>query len=58
MSDPLDKARSLEAIASNQRCINYWMRKSGMHWSSEGAEAIVKIKQGIFSYTLRVAISK
>ncbi|HLR03709.1 MAG TPA: ISLre2 family transposase, partial [Virgibacillus sp.] len=31
----------------------YRMKKRGMHWSQEGAEAMVKVKQGMFNGTLR-----
>src|SRR5699024_4333079 len=46
-------ARSLGAMESNQRRITYRMKKRGMHWSPEGAEAKVKVKQGILNDTLR-----
>ncbi len=55
---PPENARSLGAMESNQRRITYRMKKRGMHWSSEGAEAMVKIKQGIFNGTLRTAYLK
>ena len=29
------------------------MKKRGMHWSPDGAEAMVKVKQGIYNGTLR-----
>lgn len=50
---PPGDARSLGAMESNQRRISYRMKKRGMHWSHEGAEAMVKIKQGILNGTLR-----
>ena len=46
-------ARGLGAMESNQRHITYRMKKRGMHWSREGAEAMVKVKQGIANNTLR-----
>jgi len=55
---PPENARSLGAMESNQRRITYRMKKRGMHWSSEGAEAMVKIKQGIFNGTLRAVYLK
>ncbi len=36
---PPEDARSLGAMESNQHRITYRMKKRGMHWSSEGAEA-------------------
>ena len=33
--------------------ISFRMKKRGMLWSKEGAEAIVKVKQGILNGTLR-----
>jgi len=29
------------------------MKKRGMHWSADGIEAMVKVKQGILNGTLR-----
>lgn len=40
-------------MESNQRHVSYRMKKRGMHWSLKGAEAMVKIKQGILNGTLR-----
>ena len=40
-------------MESNQRRISLRMKKQGMHWSMEGAEAMVKVKQGIENKTLR-----
>lgn len=48
-------ARKLGAMESNQRRITFRMKKRGMHWSPNGCEAMVKIKQGIFNDTLREA---
>jgi len=48
-------ARRLGVMESNQRRITFRMKKRGMHWSKKGAEAMVKIKQGIFNGTLREA---
>lgn len=53
VDNPPKEARSLGAMESNQRRITYRMKKRGMHWSQKGAEAMVKIKQGIFNGTLR-----
>lgn len=53
VDSPPDGARSLGAMESNQRRITYRMKKRGMHWSPEGAEAMVKVKQGILNGTLR-----
>lgn len=50
---PPQDARSLGAMESNQRRVTYRMKKRGMHWSQEGAEAMVKVKQGMFNGTLR-----
>lgn len=51
-SHPKD-ARGLGGMESNQRRISFRMKKRGMHWSKEGAEAMVKVKQGIINGTLR-----
>ena len=48
-----EDARGLGAMESNQRRITFRMKKRGMHWSKEGAEAMVKVKQGIANNTLR-----
>ncbi|MGG5252062.1 ISLre2 family transposase [Neobacillus sp. SM06] len=48
-----ENARNLGAMESNQRHVSFRMKKRGMHWSYEGAEAMVKIKQGILNQTLR-----
>ena len=48
-----EDARGLGAMESNQRHISFRMKKRGMHWSKEGAEAMVKVKQGILNGTLR-----
>ncbi|WP_035028552.1 ISLre2 family transposase [Carnobacterium mobile] len=48
-------ARGLGAMESNQRHISFRMKKRGMHWSTEGCEAMVKVKQGMFNHTLREA---
>lgn len=50
---PPEDARGLGAMESNQRHVSYRMKKRGMHWSSEGSEAMVKVKQGILNGTLR-----
>jgi len=48
-----EDARGLGAMESNQRQISFRMKRRGMHWSKEGAEAMVKVKQGILNGTLR-----
>ena len=53
ISNPPKDARGLGAIESNQRKISFRMKKRGMHWSPDGAEAMVKVKQGIYNGTLR-----
>src|SRR5690625_1486533 len=53
IDDPPIDARGLGAMESNQRRITFRMKKRGMHWSKEGAEAMVKVKQGIANNTLR-----
>src|SRR5690625_239060 len=45
--------RSLGGMESNQRKISFRMKKQGMNWSAEGAESMVKVKQGILNGTLR-----
>lgn len=58
VDNPPENARSLGAMESNQRHITYRMKKRGMHWSSDGAEAMVKVKQGKLNGTLREAYLK
>lgn len=53
IENPPEDARNLGAMESNQRKVTYRMKKRGMHWSAEGAEAMVKVKQGILNGTLR-----
>ncbi len=55
VENPPEDARTLGAMESNQRHITFRMKKRGMHWSVEGGEAMVKIKQGILNKTLRDA---
>lgn len=50
---PPEHARGLGAMESNQRHISFRMKKRGMHWSPDGAESMVKVKQGILNGTLR-----
>ena len=53
VENPPNDARGLGAMESNQRHISFRMKKRGMHWSSEGGKAMVKVKQGILNQTLR-----
>lgn len=53
VKNPPTDARTLGAMESNQRHISFRMKKRGMHWSKEGGEAMVKVKQGILNQTLR-----
>jgi hypothetical protein len=53
VENPPENARSLGAMESNQRHVSFRMKKRGMHWSLEGGEAMVKVKQGILNQTLR-----
>lgn len=46
-------ARALGGMESNQRRVSFRMKRRGMHWSVEGAEALVKVKQGMVNQTLR-----
>src|SRR5690625_2066379 len=46
-------ARGLGGMESKQRRVTFRMKRRGMHWSRLGAEAMVKIKQGIANNTLR-----
>jgi len=55
IDDAPKDARGLGAMESNQRHISFRMKKRGMHWSEDGAEAMVKIKQGLLNGTLREA---
>lgn len=45
--------RNFGKMESNQRHISFRMKKRGMHWSTEGGEAMVKVKQGILNIILR-----
>src|SRR5699024_2480734 len=51
--DPPKESRGLGAMESHQRRVSFRMKKRGMHWSKEGAEAMVKVKQGIANNTLK-----
>lgn len=53
VEDPPEDARGLGAMESNQRRVSFRMKRRGMHWSAEGSEAMVKVKQGILNNTLR-----
>lgn len=53
IDNPPEDARSLGAMESNHRYLTYRMKKRGMHWSRDGAEAMVKVKQGKLNGTLR-----
>lgn len=53
LANPPKDARGLGSMESNQRKISFRMKKRGMHWSKKGAEAMVKVKQGILNGTLR-----
>ncbi|WP_088049371.1 ISLre2 family transposase [Virgibacillus dakarensis] len=58
VTDSPRDARKLGAMESNQRHVSFRMKKRGMHWSNDGAEAMVKIKQGMLNNTLRNAYLK
>lgn len=58
VENPPNNARSLGAMESNQRHISFRIKKRGMHWSSQGSEVILKIKQGMLNQTLRNAFIK
>jgi hypothetical protein len=58
VENPPEDARGLGAMESNQRRISFRMKRRGMHWSSEGSEAMVKVKQGIHNGTLRTVYLK
>lgn len=58
VTDSPKDARKLGAMESNQRHVSYRMKKRGMHWSKDGGEAMVKIKQGMLNNTLRDAYLK
>jgi len=50
VENPPEDARGLGAMESN---ISFRMKRRGMHWSSEGSEAMVEVKQGMINNTLR-----
>lgn len=58
VENPPENARGLGAMESNQRHVSFRMKKRGMHWSTEGSEAMVKIIQGTLNGTLREAYIK
>jgi hypothetical protein len=58
VEQPPKGARNLGAMESNQRRVSFRMKKRGMHWSEAGAEAMVKIKQGMQNQSLREAYIK
>src|SRR5699024_5053658 len=51
--DPPKESRGLGAMESHQSRYSFRMKKRGMHWSKEGAEAMVKVKQGNANNTLK-----
>ena len=53
IKNPPKDARGLGAMESNQRRISFRMKRRGMNWSKEGAEAMVKVRQGMANNTLR-----
>src|SRR5699024_9164277 len=53
VDDPPKESRGLGAMESHQRRVSFRMKKRGMHWSKEGAEDMVKVKQGIANNTLK-----
>src|SRR5699024_7584159 len=40
---------------SRNRIVTFRMKNRGMHWSAEGAEAVVKVLQGLTNGTLKEA---
>src|SRR5699024_4314849 len=53
VDDPPKESRGLGAMESHQRRVSLRMKKRGMHWRKEGAEAMVKEKQGIANNTVK-----
>src|SRR5699024_6486959 len=53
VDDPPKESSGLGAMESHQRRVSFRMKKRGMHWSKEGAEAMVKVKKGIANNTLK-----
>lgn len=49
VEQPPKDARCLGSMESNQRHVTFRVKKRGRHWSAEGGEAMVKIKQGILN---------
>ena len=49
-------ARGLGAMESRNRTITFRMKKRGMHWSADGAEAMAKVMQGMLNGTLQEAL--
>ncbi|WP_187119684.1 ISLre2 family transposase [Numidum massiliense] len=49
-------ARRMGCMESNQRRLAYRMKRRGMYWSEEGAQAIAKVQQGVTNGTLRQAL--
>src|SRR5699024_10123689 len=53
ISSPPKDTRGLGAIESNQRKISFRMKKRSMHCRADGAQAMVKLKHGIYNGSLR-----
>jgi hypothetical protein len=51
-------ARNMGTIESNQRRLAYRMKRRGMKWSKEGAQAVAKVQQGVTNGELNQALSQ
>lgn len=51
-----ENARRMGCMESNQRRLAYRMKRRGMYWSKEGAQAVAKVQQGIANGTLKEAM--
>ena len=51
-------ARGTGAMESRNRTVTFRMKRRGMHWSNQGAEAMVKVMQGLLNGTLKQAYSR
>ena len=52
----LENARGMGTIESNLRRMSYRMKRRGMRWSKKGAQAVVKVQQGVMNSTLEQAL--
>jgi hypothetical protein len=52
----LENDRGMGTMESNLRRMSYRMKRRGMKWSVKGAQAVVKVQQGVLNGTLESAL--